>query len=107
MLELIMELLIEPIFNFLERRHTSGEWHVSHLLPVALAAFLGIWWLGDRWDSVLLQVFGVTGAAVAGLLNLIIFIPRGRAAKKDFDAYIARKHKEAKEKTETEGEKKS
>lgn len=99
MFELILEWIAEHILSLLSRRAYSGRWRWSHLLPLAVAAFIGIWWLGDHWSSILLTVIGVLGATFSAAANLIVCIPRWLGEKEDFESYLAT-FRGKKEKTE-------
>ena len=92
--EIIMYCVLGPLFEFLERRHTSGKWRFSHLLPLITILCVGIWWLGYHWNNVILLVFGVLGTVLFGLFNLILWIPRNMEAKEDFKSYMAKKKRE-------------
>ena len=97
MFEIIMDWVIGPILDFLSHRHTSGKWHVSHLLPVVTIACAGIWWLGEHWGSMLLIVIGVVGTVIFGLANLISWLPRKIGDERDLRAYIAERKRKAEE----------
>lgn len=97
MFDIILDWIIGPIMDFFFRRHVSGRWHFSHLLPLFIIACLGLWWLGEHWDSALLVTFGIAGTVIFGLLNVILWIPREMGENEDFRYYIAEKKRHAEE----------
>ena len=105
--EIILLGIIDPLVSFFDRKHHSGQWHISHLLPLIIVLFGGMWWLGSRLDSVLLMVLGISGAVISFFVELFLFIPRGIEYKQDFDVYVirAKRKKEAESKGEDSSEK--
>lgn len=103
--DLILLGIIDPLVSFFDRKRYSGQWHISHLLPLIIVLFGGMWWLGSRLDSGLLATLGILGAATAFVIELFVFIPREIADWRDFKTYYRRRKKEAERKNADSGEK--
>ena len=95
MIELILEWILFPLFDMLSAWHISGKWRLTYLFPVATALGVGLWWIGDRFDSVLLIVFGAMTAVLFGIISLVTFIPREAEFWRDLKAYKAQKRADA------------
>jgi hypothetical protein len=80
MFDIIMEWIVFPLLDLVLSKHTSGEWRLSYLFPIATALGLGVWWLGDRFDLVLVVILGVLLTVVAGFASIVTWIPREKAS---------------------------
>jgi hypothetical protein len=96
--ELIVDWVIDPLLNMVSGWHISGKWRISYLCPVATAAGAGIWWLGDRFDIILLLVFGALITVLFGIFSVVTFIPREVESWKDIKALERRNKAEADDK---------
>ena len=104
MLDIILLWIIDPLMDFFSHRSSSGRWHFSHLFPVATVACVGIWWLSERWNSIVLLVFGALGTVLFGLFSIVLWIPREIELHKDSKAYFAQKKRRAEELKEQQAE---
>ena len=90
-LEFIFDWIIDPLMDMLMRRGISGKWHLSYLFPIATALGGILWWLGARFDSIVLLVFGVLTAVLFGLFSIVTFIPREVEEWEELKRYTTRK----------------
>ena len=93
--EIIVDWVIDPLLDMLFRRNTSGKWHFSYLLPVAVAVFAGLWFLSDRWEITWLSVLSAICLFFAGAANLFLFIPRRIGEWRDCESHIAKRKRES------------
>jgi len=96
-LEFIMDWVVGPLLDMVSGRHISGKWRISYLFPVATAVGAGLWWLGDRFDIILLLVFGMLIAVLFGILSVVTFIPREVGSWNDIKALERRNKAETKD----------
>ena len=106
MFDIIMEWIVFPLLDLVLSKHTSGEWRLSYLFPIATALGLGVWWLGDRFDLVLVVILGVLLTVVAGFASIVTWIPREKMSWQDMESYRAKRKRKA-ETAEQETEKKA
>lgn len=94
MFDLIMDWIVGPLLDMLSAKHISGEWRLSYLFPVATALGVGLWWLGNRFDLILVLILGVLLTVVAGLASILTFIPREVEAWRDIRSLRERNKRE-------------
>lgn len=104
MFDLIMDWIVGPLIDMLCAKSVSGEWRLSYLFPIATALGVGLWWVGDRFDLILVLILGALLTVVAGLASILTFIPREVEAWRDIRSLRERNKREA-EAAEKESEK--
>lgn len=95
--EIIIEWVIGPLLDLISGWRISGKWRISYLFPVATALGAGLWWLGDRFDVILLLVFGMLITVLFGIFSVVTFIPREVESWKDIKALEQRNKRETKD----------
>lgn len=105
MFDLIMDWIVGPLLDMLSSKHFSGEWRLSYLFPVATALGVGLWWVGNRFDLILVLILGVLLTVVAGLASILTWFPREKTYWQDMESYRAKRKRET-ETAEKEPEKK-
>ena len=93
--EIIVDWVVDPFLDMLFRRDTSGKWHFTYLLPVAVAVFAGLWYLSDRLGITWLSVLSAICLFLAGFANLFLFIPRRIGEWQDWKSCIAKRKRES------------
>lgn len=106
MFDIIMEWIVFPLLGLLSSKYFSGEWRLSLLFPIATALGLGVWWLGERFDLVLVVILGVLLTVVAGFASILTWLPSEKMSWQDMASYRAKRKREA-EAAEQETEKKA
>ena len=96
-IEIILEWVIFPLLDLLSGWHISGKWRISYLFPVTTALGLGMWWLGDHFEIILLLVFGVLITVIFGIFSVVTFIPREVESWKDIKALKQRNRAQTKD----------
>ena len=95
MFDIIMDLIVGPLLDMLSSKHFSGEWRLSYLFPVATALGVGLWWVGNRFDLILVLILGVLLTLAAGLASILTWIPREKTYWQDMGAYREKRKREA------------
>lgn len=90
-LEIIMDWVIDPLIALLEKRRATGKWSLTGLFPVIAVLGALLWWLGDRYEIILLMVFGALTAVLFGLFSIVTFIPRKMESREDTKSNTSRK----------------
>ena len=93
--EIIVDWVVDPLADMLQRREASGKWYFTYLLPVAVAVFAGLWYLSDRLGITWLSVLSAICLFLAGFVNLFLFIPRRIVEWRDWESYIAKRKRES------------
>ena len=95
MYDIIMDWIVGPLLDLLLSKRLSGQWRFSFLFPAATALGVGIWWLGERFDLILVVILGALLSVVAGVASIVTWIPREIASWQDMQSYRAKRKREA------------
>ena len=90
-LDIIMDRVFGPLLDLLEKRRATGKWSLTCLFPVITALGALLWWLGDRYEIILLMAFGALTAVLFGLFSIVTFIPREMESWEDTKTNTSRK----------------